>query len=893
MVHKLKSLPFLLLLVALLASAILLPARVAQAINTPWLTVSGRFIRDPSGNNVILRGVSLVDVSVANSRPRNANALIDMATDNANGWYARVVRLPVYPDAIDEQPGWNANPDAYFNNHLNPAVQHCVSKQIYCIIDWHYIQDYNNSAVDTATRNFWNYVAPKYKDVPNVIYELYNEPVNPDNWSTWKTWAQPWVNIIRSQAPNNLILVGGPRWSQNVAEAATNPFTGGNIAYVAHIYPQHGGQSTWDAWFGNSSNTVPYFITEWGWQQGGNIPTSGTTSGYGVPFSSYLDSKGVSWTAWVFDIYWQPIMFDLNWNILGGENYMGQFTKDFLFQHRNDNLPGSGPSPTPTRTPTPGGTGPCDVTYTITNQWSGGFQAAVSIKNTSATTVNGWTLGWAFPNGQTITQIWDASHTQSGANVSATNLSQNGTIAPNASVGFGFLGSWNATNNKPASFTLNGATCGATNPTATPTRTNTPTTGPSATPTRTPTRTNTPTTGPSATPTRTPTRTNTPTTGPSATPTRTNTPTTGPSATPTRTPTRTNTPTVSGPCEVTYTITNQWPGGFQAAVGIKNTSATTVNGWTLGWAFPNGQTITQIWDASHTQSGANVSVTNLSQNGTIAPNATVSFGFLGSWNATNNKPASFTLNGVTCGGGTNPTNTPTTGPSATPTRTATTGPSPTPTRTPTTGPSPTPPPPGTHLENPFVGAVGYVNPDWAAQVNQLAAQTGGTLGAQMQRVATYSTAVWMDRIGAITEGRGLVGHLDAALAQQQSSGSPVAIMVVIYDLPNRDCAALASNGELLIAQNGLNRYKTEYIDVIAPILAAPKYSSLRIVAIIEPDSIPNLVTNVTQAFPKCQEAELDRRVRGRCSLRAQQAAPDQQCVHLPGHRPLRLAGLAQ
>ncbi len=317
-----------------------LPAQTSQANNTAWLSISDRYIKDSNGKNVILRGVSLVDVSVANSRTRNANALIDMATDNGNGWYARVIRLPVYPDAIDGQPGWNTDPDAYFTKHLDPAVQHCISKQIYCIIDWHYIKDYNSGDVDKATRAFWNYVAPKYAGTPNVLFELYNEPIYPDSWSTWKTTAQPWVDIIRVAAPKNLILIGGPRWSQNVAEAATSPFTGINLVYVAHIYPEHGGQNVWDSWFGDSSSTVPYFITEWGWQQGGSIPTSGSKSEYGVPFSAYLDSKGVSWTAWVFDEYWQPIMFDENWNLLGGEAYMGQFTKDYLYKHRNDNLPG-------------------------------------------------------------------------------------------------------------------------------------------------------------------------------------------------------------------------------------------------------------------------------------------------------------------------------------------------------------------------------------------------------------------------------------------------------------------------------------------------------------------------------------------------------------------------
>ncbi|GAA1784746.1 hypothetical protein GCM10009682_03620 [Luedemannella flava] len=62
--------------------------------------------------------------------------------------------------------------------------------------------------------------------------------------------------------------------------------------------------------------------------------------------------------------------------------------------------------------------------------------------------------------------------------------------------------------------------------------------------------------------------------------------------------------------------------------------------------------------------------------------------------------------------------------------------------------------------------------------------------------------------------------------------------MVIYDLPNRDCSALASNGELLIANNGLARYKAEYIDPIVTILKQPKYSSLRIVTVVEPDSLP-------------------------------------------------------
>jgi xyloglucan-specific exo-beta-1,4-glucanase len=121
---------------------------------------------------------------------------------------------------------------------------------------------------------------------------------------------------------------------------------------------------------------------------------------------------------------------------------------------------------TPTRTPTAVAGAACQITYTISNQWnntasSGGFQADITIKNTSSTAINGWTLVWSFANGQTIVQLWNAAFTQSGANVTVTsNQSWNGNIAPGASVAaFGFTGNWTGANARPSAFTLNGSAC--------------------------------------------------------------------------------------------------------------------------------------------------------------------------------------------------------------------------------------------------------------------------------------------------------------------------------------------------------------------------------------------------------------------------------------------------
>ncbi|MFD7660501.1 glycoside hydrolase family 6 protein [Actinosynnema sp. NPDC059797] len=137
------------------------------------------------------------------------------------------------------------------------------------------------------------------------------------------------------------------------------------------------------------------------------------------------------------------------------------------------------------------------------------------------------------------------------------------------------------------------------------------------------------------------------------------------------------------------------------------------------------------------------------------------------------------------------------------------------------------------VDNPYAGASVYVNPDWAAK----ARADGGSA------IANQPTFIWLDRIAAIDGvpgARGLRAHLDNAVSQ--AGGRQVVVQFVIYNLPGRDCAALASNGEL--GPDDLPRYKTEYIDRIAAIMGESKYANLRIVTIIEIDSLPNLVTNV-------------------------------------------------
>jgi hypothetical protein len=123
----------------------------------------------------------------------------------------------------------------------------------------------------------------------------------------------------------------------------------------------------------------------------------------------------------------------------------------------------------------------CSVTYTLSGQWPGGFGANVTIKNVGDP-ITSWSLVWTYTAGQTVTQPWGATVTQNGGQVTARNVSYNGSLATNASTSFGFNGSQNGNNPAPTSFALNGTACTGTvsnppNPTPTATRTTAPSSG--------------------------------------------------------------------------------------------------------------------------------------------------------------------------------------------------------------------------------------------------------------------------------------------------------------------------------------------------------------------------------------------------------------------------------
>lgn len=321
----------------------------------PWLHVDGNQIKDPAGNLVTLRGVSVLpsehqnECTTCNNKP--LSEMIAWQADAARGWYSRILRLPVTTAKVKD-------PATSFATHIDPFVQQAIALNQYVIVDLHLVSNYDVNGSGGVKQqfvlNFWKYVAPRYANTPNVIFEVFNEPVNPDNWTSWKNYIQPVIDTIRMLAPNNLILVGSPQWSTRVNSAVTDPIVGSNLVYVYHIYPNQGAASAanLNAKFGNAANTIPVMLTEFGWNQNANYSdgvTYGTTGGWGTPFRNYIDAHPwISWQGWIFDNFWKPQYFDWNWNLMSGEN-QGKFMQNWFFDLQNNNQPaGSGPVGTQT-----------------------------------------------------------------------------------------------------------------------------------------------------------------------------------------------------------------------------------------------------------------------------------------------------------------------------------------------------------------------------------------------------------------------------------------------------------------------------------------------------------------------------------------------------------------
>jgi endoglucanase len=323
----------------------------------PRLHTEGRWFVDPAENVVVLRGVAVADLHDVDTMraPYDVAKLMDLVSDASQGWDARILRLVVFP-AI-----WKGDPAGYLKTHLEPAVAHAAALGLYVIIDWHEIAD--AASVDGETRAFWTQVAPLFAKNTNVLYEVFNEAEDfaDPSWATWKINAQPWVDLIRQAAPDTIVLIGAPEYTQAVGGAATDPFIGENLAYVGHIYATVD-PSLWSdvGAFTQVAATRPMMITEWGYSA--ESLGGGDEATFGDPLKQYIEAHRLSWTAWCADTVWEPAMFDASWNLRVGPTEMGGFAKDWLAEKKDSDQPGGTGGPPTGGGGTDAGSGSDDAT---------------------------------------------------------------------------------------------------------------------------------------------------------------------------------------------------------------------------------------------------------------------------------------------------------------------------------------------------------------------------------------------------------------------------------------------------------------------------------------------------------------------------------------------------
>lgn len=240
------------------AAAILFCASSAFAA-VPPLSVSGNKVVK-NGQPANLSGVSLFwsTNGWGGDRFWNANVVTGLKRD----WNLQLIRASMGVVDVDGGTVGTYLDDPIGNkNKVKTVVNAAIANDMYVIIDWHahFAEDYTAEAVE-----FFTEMAQTYGNSNNVIYEIFNEPINQDWNNEIKPYAEEVISAIRAVDPDNLILVGTPTWGSRPDIAASNPISGTNIAYTLHFYAASHGQAYRNNITTAMNRGAAVFISEWG-----------------------------------------------------------------------------------------------------------------------------------------------------------------------------------------------------------------------------------------------------------------------------------------------------------------------------------------------------------------------------------------------------------------------------------------------------------------------------------------------------------------------------------------------------------------------------------------------------------------------------------------------------
>lgn len=256
------------------------------------LSVKGTQLVDEKGQAVQLRGISTHGIAWF---PDFVNQ--DAVTQLSKDWGANLFRIAMY---TDENGGYCTDGEKEKLKALvTDGVEYAKQADMYVIVDWHILHDSNPLTHKAEALQFFKEMTEKLKGEKHVLYEICNEPNSGCSWEDIKTYANEVIPVIRENAPEAVILVGTPTWSQEIEKPQNDPITGyDNIMYTLHFYAATHKEDLRSKMVNAVEAGTPVFVSEYGLcDASGN---GGNDLGQAQSWIDTMDQHGISYAVWSF-----------------------------------------------------------------------------------------------------------------------------------------------------------------------------------------------------------------------------------------------------------------------------------------------------------------------------------------------------------------------------------------------------------------------------------------------------------------------------------------------------------------------------------------------------------------------------------------------------------------
>lgn len=250
-----------------------------------------------------------------------------------DSWGINVFRIAMYTN----ENGYISQPDKMKKTAYN-IIDMCINLDLYVVIDWHILSDGDPNIYLDQSKSFFNETSAKYKDYPNVIYEICNEPNQ--SYVTWsnhiKPYAEKIIPIIRNNSKNSVILVGTPDWSKDLSSVSKDPLKYDNIMYTVHFYAATHKTELQNTITSALNKNIPVFVSEWGTTDAsGNSNFDLNSSKNWIEF---MDKNNLSWINWSFcNKTEDSAILSSNYNIKSSSSIDEHLTKSGEFIKANIN----------------------------------------------------------------------------------------------------------------------------------------------------------------------------------------------------------------------------------------------------------------------------------------------------------------------------------------------------------------------------------------------------------------------------------------------------------------------------------------------------------------------------------------------------------------------------